>query len=231
MKITYTIDDQHPDFVLIREISSMNSIEKVSSKRCNIDDFITGILSCASDDSFFTHIGRIPAGYVDSCIGKTGFRVAIKVEPAKQLTSYFGKEYYIPFPGLVFIFTVKKNKLSESLCFAYKNEFAGMDTELYHYPFSNVYKSGAICWGGNNLQNQAIQKLEEISILPPLFINSDGNNDLFSYGKNVKAFNSNLIAQDGLLSTFYDYLKDKQQFPEELLISSNVLLKNVFNIK
>jgi hypothetical protein len=52
----------------------------------------------------------------------------------------------VPFPNLVFCFGVQNQRLSHKYVFAYKDRFLRDNTELFRFPFSNVFNGGGMCY-------------------------------------------------------------------------------------
>ncbi|MBM7607265.1 hypothetical protein JOD29_000502 [Lysinibacillus composti] len=105
-------------------------------------------------------------------------------------------------PRLLFAISIDKSGAVYSLKLAAlkgKKPLA-IDTPLYHYPYSNVYKSGAVCWSG----------FRELPIdqIPLMFLSTPNNNHL----------------NDNTLSLFEKY-KGKN-FPDTRLIEMNAKVED-----
>lgn len=168
----------------------------------------------------YVRIGELPRGYVDAKMGfsKNTFNVCIRVEAGIRCMHYYGDEYFIPFPECIFLFSVldgKKN--NESYVYA-----SDGSNKLYHYPFGNVYNNHKICWG--RTQTPEISCMKEVELFASLFFGSETNNDLYTAGVNV-AFQKNFMNQRGL----FEYLSDKEEFPNELLVAAKENLQEVLD--
>lgn len=81
----------------------------------------------------------------------------------------------VPFPNLVFCFGVRNNRVGQRHVFSYKDRILREDTELYRYPFSNVYEGGKMCFH----DNQPIHDLVELQSFPHNWIRAPFNDHLF----------------------------------------------------
>lgn len=88
----------------------------------------------------------------------------------------------IPFPALLFKFDVIGEQLKEVKVGAVTNTILKDKSIVYHYPYSNVYHDGRICFGTNVLPK--IEKLTDLSAIPELFLSGIQNDDLYSTANN-----------------------------------------------
>lgn len=84
----------------------------------------------------------------------------------------------IPFPTLLFRFTVTEERLTDAQVGVNTNTLLRDKSIVYHYPYSNVYPDGKICFGSNVLPK--IKKLTDLSMVPELFLSGIQNDDLYA---------------------------------------------------
>jgi len=86
----------------------------------------------------------------------------------------------VPFPNLVFCFKVKNNRLSASMLMAYKDRFLREETQLFRFPFSNVFSDGNMCYHDNSV----IHDLVQLQSFPYNWAKQPFNDHLFKQGEN-----------------------------------------------
>lgn len=89
---------------------------------------------------------------------------------------------HVPFPNLVFCFGVRNNQLIKKSVMAYKDRFLRDTTELYRFPYSNVYNGGSMCY----FDNHPIQDLVQLQTLPHIWMNGSFNDHLYNQETNNK---------------------------------------------
>ena len=157
----------------------------VTNKTISFFNFKEAINECSNDYNYL-RINLLPNcfynGYFVAQKPLTG-RLALFVPGQLQRMAYEnGKDSgLVPYPSLMFFFTVKEGKIDKSTVFAVKEsklQDINDETPLYNYPYGNVSPfSGRICWGSNSLPK--IKSFRELDTHVTLFINSPTNNDLF----------------------------------------------------
>jgi hypothetical protein len=96
----------------------------------------------------------------------------------------------IPFPILLFKFIISsttdttENRLTDVKVKvgAITSTILKEKSIVYHYPYSNVYDNGTICFGSNVLPN--IKKLTDLSAVPELFLSGIQNDDMYRNANN-----------------------------------------------
>lgn len=88
-------------------------------------------------------------------------------------------------PKLLFEFTVEDLKVKGCRIFAVKDNIVKMSTQLYRYPYSNVYPNFNACWP--DIIDMELSGVHQLSTLPHLFLKSPSNDHLFN-GKNLREF-------------------------------------------
>ena len=151
----------------------------ITKKRIAFNDFVDAInRSVVENDNDYMELGAMPKGYYNGGISKEdSFFGILSVPERKYPAKYHEEGFLIPYPSLVFRFTVKKKRLVDSVVYAVTDANITDKTELYYFPYANVYRNGTICWGENNLPQ--IGCMEELQLLPELFFGSPYNDDLF----------------------------------------------------
>jgi|GEM_PF-3789958 hypothetical protein len=81
----------------------------------------------------------------------------------------------LPFPHLIFGFVLEERVVVRKYVVAVKESLLTNETELYRYPYSNVYQDARTCWDGL----PEIQEVFQIGTLPELFFASPDNGHLY----------------------------------------------------
>lgn len=151
----------------------------ITKKTIAFSDFVDAINhSVVKNDNDYMMLGAMPKGFYNGGISKEdSFFGILTVLERKYPAKYHEERFLIPYPSLIFSFTVKKTRLVESAVYAATDASITDKTKLYHFPYANVYGNGTICWGENSLPQ--IGCLEELQLLPELFFGSPYNDDLF----------------------------------------------------
>lgn len=108
---------------------------------------------------------------------------------------YYNDVFNVGFPNLLMVIGISNRfenmTVEESKIFAVKEdspEAINGDTILFHYPYSNVYPTGDICWGNFSLPKVEVTKLDQIV---RLFFALPSTDDLFlnrEYKKSYREF-------------------------------------------
>lgn len=115
--------------------------------------------------------------------------------------------YNVHTPSLVFIVNLRDSILTGVSVFAIKDDIIKEDTKLYHYPFSNVYSTGHICFGSNNVKDKEIRDMRSLLTIPAMFLSMPSTHDLH---KNVNTY-------DLQSRSLYSYLEENE-FDENKLV-------------
>lgn len=163
---------------------------------------------------------RFPEGTVDvQWYDKDNFFVSVLVPGQVRPTSYMNKEMerLIPFPSLLFGFRISKRALIHSACFAVKETRArniSKSTELYRFPYGNVYQDGRICWGSTGIARDIYDNgMSAIPFAIETFFNATMNNDLYHDDVTKKKVSLELLLFE---------LEEKDIFPSSILVKSGV---------
>lgn len=178
-------------------------------KNVTMDTYLSIIQDATySNAASMVRIGRLPNGYMDGFISadsRNTFSVIVQVPAEKRALSFGHKHWYIPFPGLVFLFSVLNGNVQKKCCFAHIEQNVTMDTLLYRYPFGNVSITGDICMG--SIKTPTIANIYDVEGIIDDFFCSETNNDYYS------TKNRTGMKQEELLKR----LSQMEQFPEQWL--------------
>jgi hypothetical protein len=96
-------------------------------------------------------------------------------------------------PKLLFEFQVRLKTVVKCRVYAVKDAIVKPSSQLYRYPFSNIFDSFDACWP--DLRSMPIKDLHQLSSLPYLFINSPSNDHAFR-GSNLRELFATLEGVD-----------------------------------
>ncbi|NHN33259.1 hypothetical protein [Paenibacillus agricola] len=116
----------------------------------------------------------------------------------------------VGYPKLLFWFSLNKGKVYAYVA-AVKDTIIKNDTQLFLFPYSNVYASGQICWG--SLNELTIKEVRQLESLPSLFLGATKNNDLY---RNSSAIN----LRDLLITMQHQSFDDKTLDPMNKTVGS-----------
>lgn len=108
--------------------------------------------------------------------------VVMQREPQKTEISYHKRgtsevqKYTVPTPYSIFGFLVRERRVVESFLVASQMPILEMTTEVYRFPFGNVFNDFRICWGRTTLPT--IRSPRFLAGLPNLFYAAPFNGDL-----------------------------------------------------
>ncbi|GGG18306.1 hypothetical protein [Paenibacillus abyssi] len=138
----------------------------------------------------------LPKGTVLYQEESNGTKIIILERDKAQRNVQFHDSVYeqVGHPKLLFAFAVRGKHIRGCRIFAVKDAVIKPATELYRYPFANVYKEDQrACWP--ELSGIEINNLFELQNLPELFFNSPANNHLFQ-GENLREWLMKLQGKD-----------------------------------
>ena len=133
-----------------------------------------------------------------------GYRVILYVKEQMQPFSYAGAIMRLPFPAQVFYLEVKGGAVKNKKVYAVKDEIICPDTELFYYPFGNVYDDGRICMG--NILTELPTINDSVKFIEA-FINGRTNSDLARMKNTMGYSQTELIGK----------IKGKENYPKEYL--------------
>lgn len=127
------------------------------------------------------------------------------------------REFKIPTPGLAFFVCVatrpgRQPSIVRSSLFAIPHQILGTGDSLYRAPFTNVYNTNNICWGGNLVREMGT--VAAVASIESQFFTNAFNHDLDD-GR-FRSFS-------GARNTFelFQWLDGKDEFPNDKLIRTN----------
>lgn len=99
--------------------------------------------------------------------------------PAEQhdVAYHSSKFSKVGFPNLLFVFSLKEGRLKSKSVYCYKDTFIRNETELYAYPYANVFAGGSMCFylpGDNDIKD-----LVQLQTLPHIWRNTTMNDHLY----------------------------------------------------
>lgn len=164
----------------LAEIQFANKTGEVTKKTITVKDFLDIIQGAVRENG--RRLGSMPKGYYDLklvSLEDNTYKIYVVVKGERRKAEYFEEEFVIPYPNLVFSFSITKGNVTGSKCFALKDAVTNVsdDSMLYYFPLANVYNSGEICWGSNNLPE--IERFSDVDFLVSLFFSCPYNEDLF----------------------------------------------------
>lgn len=193
--------------------------DNLIEKDVSLEDYKRIINGSVQEVTTWVDVPKVPSQIYDFQISSKGeadgYRVIIHVKEGMKPFSYAGDIMRIPFPGIVFYLEIIKGDIREKKVYAVKDEILCPDTELYHYPFGNVYDDGRICMGNISVNIPTIQ--DSLKFVDAFF-EGRTNSDL-SRNKNTMGY-----TQGELLTK----VRGKETYPKELLLSLNKKLNNLF---
>lgn len=125
-----------------------------------------------------------------------------------------------PRPSVLMMFEMRKNDdesfyLNQTRAYCIKEDLALITkkTRVFMLPFPNIGEDGWVCWGSNNIGSN-FKSLIGLDRLVDLLFNSPFNHDLFR---------GNSFADAGISSPkqLFEYIKDKDIFPDNLFVNSS----------
>ena len=188
-----------------------------TAKYVDTEHFLKALHGAQVSEEKFCRIGKIPQYYYDGSIrrdedGMISGKIMMIIPMLRTVAQFEKTRYEIPFPALLFFYSIKRGKISATEVYALKGERWNEKSILYNYPFGNVnIYSHSVCWGNNVLPN--IDDLQKLDVICSLFYTSPCNNDYYTAGKST-------VWKIGNLRGVFEKLKVKSNFPERILVSS-----------
>lgn len=120
--------------------------------------------------------------------------VGIEVEAQRFDIQYHRKHFEdVGHPKMLFLFTVRGQKVLGCKIVCVKDQVLTPDTQLYRYPFSNVHGDTSTCWP--DLKTYQVKSIAHVGTMPFAFIHSQNNEHLYS-GVNLGEKYFNLQGKD-----------------------------------
>ena len=161
---------------MIERNDNVNTVKYIT-----FNDLCNAVLA-ARDDSQVQSLASplLPKNCIQYIERNNGELAVVMEREAKATDFSYGDKVFkkIGVPKLLFAFRILANTLQEGYVVAVKDNLVSEDTELYHYPFSNVYRSGSICWG-NKLPTYG--ELRYLQNVPEMFLSMENNNHNYGH--------------------------------------------------
>lgn len=155
----------------------------VVEKTISFEDYLKILGASATEKKERRRIGKLPSHYLDAALDENSFQVLL-FYPAEKRTIVFGRKHWrVPFPNLLFDFTIENGTKKSARCFALGTDCPDADSLLFCYPFGNVNQSGEICYG--NIDTGEVT-LETVESLVEDFFMGETNNDYYGDGGNLE---------------------------------------------
>ena len=187
-------------------------------KDLSLADYRRVINESVEEETSWVDVPRIPCmvykAQVSSKGEMDGYRVLLYVKEQKFPFSYAGNIMRLPFPSLMFYLEVKGGVIRERKVFAVKDEFICPNSELYFYPFGNVYEDGRICMGNINVSLPTMQDSEKFV---DAFIEGRTNSDLARMKNSMGYTQTELIEK----------VREKEVYPKEYLYPFGKKVKDI----
>lgn len=221
-KAVFTIDTNYPGVVDVVLSNTRNGVEDVSKKSIGYADFM-GIVNETLEFDSRIELGKIPEGYYNCWMDSDslGFRCLIIIDEGVKPIQYYESVFMVPFPALVFDFTVRMGVLKDSKVYALASSKPSMRDILYKYPYGNVHTDGKICWGMNVVDG--IRKVKELETVISKFFGCETNDDLWDKDCVCTKDENQFALQRGLL----EFLNSKKDFPKDLLAKRTETFKSL----
>jgi len=188
--------------------------DKTSIKTISINELIAAV----SKDLEIT-TGILPSGTRFYSGTKKQYCIGMQV-PAKVRTVKFSmmdKSYMLPFPELLFVFSIRDKNIIKTKLFACIPPIGRKHDMLYLFPFGNVYEDGSICWGSVNRYN--VEEPAALDGMVASFFSSVFSGHL-TWG--TRMFHPPADSGVGDLRGLVEYLSGKEHFPDNILKASSI---------
>lgn len=118
----------------------------------------------------------IPKNCVFMNVGTKYQTYVLEVPKSQIRVKYFDAAYEnVGHPRLLTILKIQDNKLkSMSLVAIKEGEQISASMKVYHYPYSNVYGNGLVCWSGYKEPGM----INNLELIPHLFLSTTNNSHL-----------------------------------------------------
>jgi hypothetical protein len=221
-----TVNRDYSNDILLRVSPKNNTIMVEEQKPGGVTSFkeISPIeLYYAINGSYRTadllSSGLLPEHCLSISMSSTEKRIVLWNPELRADMSYGGVDYPdFPLPRLVFDIRMLENgKVVDCSMGVVADEPPTPDTQMYYYPFSNVYSDGRVCTGNNVLPRY--QKLTALKHFPRYLLEIPDNDDMFRRECNQKCMNHREIME---------HLKDKDPayYYTDILVSNGKKLKD-----
>lgn len=177
--------------LLLRELSERAATEKDNDIKRWFQDQITSYMP--AQKTVTTPL--LPQGTLMYQEELSGRRIVVmEVEKQQQDILYYNTHLRaVGHPKLLFEFVLLGKRIEGCRIFALKDGPIKPTSQLFQYPFGNVFKNYSACWP--QLNEIEITQLTQLRNLPKLFFKSSTNDHAYS-GKNLRELYINLQGND-----------------------------------
>ena len=207
---TITVEEHTGDVVAVKNISPDDLVACMEKGIKESKTIRSGFLpdNCITydvDDRFKTIALWTPPGYIDFTYHKTTYE-------------------HFPMPAMAFSLSLTTaGKTANHRMAIIADEMPSPKTQIYVYPFSNVYENGNICIGAAN-SLPVYKNIRLLGTLPYLILGLPNNDHIFSRSNNK---------QKMLYRDLLEHLKDKDPayYYDHVLIPRDATLKDFVDNK
>lgn len=170
------------------------------------------------------HSGLLPPNCLSFSSHDDGNKDIVLLHPESRADiSYFGTEYKVSLPKLVFGFRLNPSGRIGSCRLGVVENSVRLkpDTKMFHYPLSNV-NGFHLCTGNNTFPK--CESLHTLSSLPYYIISMPNNNDHFNHSRNKPGME---------MRDLLELLKDKEPdfYYSDILIPNGMVLRDFIGEK
>lgn len=143
-------------------------------------------------------------------IGANGAKWYVMLRSEAPQDMILGDKKYknIGMPKTLFAVKVFQGKVAKVIIGCVKDEYINQDTIIYKYPFSNVFDTESVCWGGNMIGDFDVPTPGALIYLPEMFFAMPNNKDGY-YSNNNSGKEYHELLKELLNEKFNnDYLKE-----------------------
>lgn len=196
-------------------------------KRLPVEEYLSLFRTNCKNEETFVSIGKVPESVIHSEISTVRndtFHAVVFLKAHKRAFSYYGKHFYIPFPAMIAVISVRGGVRQHTYLYALGTDEPTPDTPLMHYPFANVGSGGHCCYG--NIVRNNVKDVTDAPAILEDFLCGDTNDDYYSSSER----NSENLTQIQVIEA----IQNMDSFPVSYLVSHsngtvNDLLSGKFN--
>lgn len=195
---------------LFFDVTYLSEDGTVMEKRVPVEVFAQMLLGNLVEKETFVTVPHLPEE-VKACristMGSNSFDAIVVYKAQKRAMSFYGQHYYLPYPALVGVVSVRNGIKRGCEIYALPTDDPVEETPLMQYPFGNVRRDGSTCYG--NILVNDIKGVSDAHKVLDAFLCGDTNDDLY-HNQNTEH-----LSQGKLI----EKLLKKETYPVELLCS------------
>jgi len=108
--------------------------------------------------------GCIYYGVVERHSGAEETVVVIEKERCIWFYNHMGETYYVGYPKLLFAYKIQGDRITNSALVAATDKYIKNSSEVYHFPYANVFSNTHICQG--SMRYPTVKSLADIARYP-----------------------------------------------------------------